>query len=195
MPPDATADDKPEPTNWANTVYLGIMYSATIGGTCTIIGTGTNLVLQGLLQSIFPKSPELDFGRFMLYSTPVMWAFMLFTWMWIQVLYMGLFRPNSEAAKKGDIGQEGRVKMQDSLRGKCNDMGPMSSHEAWVLAFFVIAIFMWMLRKPGFIPGWSEKVASVSIKDSTVSFAVIMMMFIIPMKWEWLNCFSCDKGQ
>lgn len=191
--PDAGADERPEPTNWANAVYLGIMYGSTIGGTCTIVGTGTNLVLQGLLMSLFPKAPELDFGSFMLYATPVMYIFMVFAWFWIQVLYMGMFRPNSQDAKEGDMGAEGNRQMNESIREKCTSMGRMSSHEAWVLTLFLVSILLWFFRKPGFIMGWSD-LLHVKVKDSTVSFGIILLMFAIPMKWDWLDCFSCDKG-
>lgn len=41
--------------------YLGIAYSASLGGMSTLTGTGPNIILHGVLQVSFPDGPELSF--------------------------------------------------------------------------------------------------------------------------------------
>lgn len=197
---DKTEDDDPEatpePTNIANAIFIGIMYASTIGGCCTVIGTGTNLVLQGMIPEHFPNAPDLNFAKFMLYSTPVMYVFMVITWLWIQVMHMGMFRPNSAEYKEGDLGQEGNRVLTESVRAKYAELGRMSSHEAWVLCLFVLAIGLWFFRQPGFMPGWTVLFSDkIKISDSTVSFLIVAIMFIIPKKWTWLNWLTCNSEQ
>lgn len=194
--PDDDPDDNPVPTNISNAIFLGIMYSATIGGCCTVIGTGTNLVLQGALAQAFPDAPELDFASFMAYSTPVMFVLNMLAWTWIQVLHLGMFRPGSELAKQGDLGVEGNRILQETVERKYLELGSISSHESWVLGLFLCAVFLWFFRSPGFIDGWAPWFSTEhKIKDSTATLLVVALMFIVPSKWSWLNCLSCDKGE
>jgi len=37
----------------------------------------------------------------------------------------------------------------------------MTFHEGSVLILFVIVVLLWFFRKPEFIPGWAEVVATV----------------------------------
>lgn len=172
------------------------MYASTIGGCCTVIGTGTNLVLQGMIPEYFPDAPELNFAKFMLYATPIMYLFMAITWMWIQVVHLGMFRPHSDAYREGDLGAEGNRVLAESVRAKYAELGRISSHEAWVLFLFMVAIVLWFFRKPGFMTGWAQLFnKDGNIGDSTVSFLIVTVMFIIPKKWSWLNWLTCNPDK
>lgn len=54
-------------------LMIPLSYAAIVGGTCTLIGTSTNLVVSGLLTARFPNDPAVQIGLFDLsiYGVPV----------------------------------------------------------------------------------------------------------------------------
>ncbi|XP_018058282.1 PREDICTED: protein I'm not dead yet isoform X3 [Atta colombica] len=152
------------PTHSTMVYYLVAAYASTLGGTGTIVGSGTNLTLKGFLEKRFPNSPGINFASWMLYSVPPMLLMGLLTWLWLQVMYMGLFRPESKDARAIDIGQQGER----------------------------IAAGVIEKRSPGFMPGWAAYVTNLSVKDSTAAVCVTILFFIIPSKLDFLYAFSKD---
>ena len=56
---------------WAKTVAMSpaqllipLSFATILGGTCTLIGTSTNLVVQGLLVARYPDNPSMEIGLF-----------------------------------------------------------------------------------------------------------------------------------
>lgn len=70
-------------------------------------------------------------------------------------MYMGMFRPNSADAKAINIGAEGEKIAANVIDEKYKALGSITWHEFWVAVLFVLAIFMWFFRKPGFVAGWA----------------------------------------
>ena len=54
-------------------LLIPLSYATILGGTCTLIGTSTNLVVTGLLDKQYPKDPDVDIGLFDVgvYGVPV----------------------------------------------------------------------------------------------------------------------------
>lgn len=88
---------------------LGAAYSATFGGTATIVGTGTNLTFKGIFESTFPRADGINFAQWMIWATPQALVNIVITWFYVLVFYMGMFRPNSQDAKDARIGNEGEA--------------------------------------------------------------------------------------
>jgi di/tricarboxylate transporter len=67
-------------------LMIPLSFAAIYGGTCTLIGTSTNLVVNSLLQDEFPDDPDMVIGLFDLgvYGVPMAVA---------GVVYMVLFSP------------------------------------------------------------------------------------------------------
>ena len=65
-------------------LFLSVAYAANTGGTGTLTGTGSNLVLKGIMAQAFSNSP-INFANWMLYSCPTMLLNLLLCWIWLQV--------------------------------------------------------------------------------------------------------------
>lgn len=76
-------------------ILLPISYAAILGGTCTVIGTSTNLILKGLLESEFPET-TLGFFEIAKVGLPITVLGLLYL-----VLFSKKILPNREIA---DIG-------------------------------------------------------------------------------------------
>jgi len=67
---------------------------------------------------------------------------------------MGLFRPKSKDARAIDIGKEGERVAMSVIEKKYKELGPISWHESCVGILFLLVVFLWFFRSPGFIEGW-----------------------------------------
>ncbi len=52
-------------------LLLGIAYSCSIGGIATLVGTPPNLALVRITKIIFPDSPQISFGSWMMLAVPI----------------------------------------------------------------------------------------------------------------------------
>ncbi|XP_036148964.1 protein I'm not dead yet isoform X2 [Monomorium pharaonis] len=143
-------------------------------------------------ETRFPNSHGINFASWMLYSVPPMLLMGLLTWLWLQVMYMGLFRPESKDARAIDIGQQGERIAAAVIEKRYKELGPVSWHESSVGVLFIFVVLLWFFRSPGFMPGWAAYISNVSIKDSTAAACVTILFFMIPSKLDFLYAFSKD---
>ncbi|KAH9640556.1 hypothetical protein HF086_001605 [Spodoptera exigua] len=141
----------PMPSDITICYYLSIAYASTLGGCGTLVGTATNSAFKGIFDSEFPEySNSVDFFWFMAYSTPPMLIMQLLVWFALQITFMGMFRPNSEAARKvnkASSGSETTMKASGLL--------------------FILAVFLYIFRRPGFMPGWAEILTNINMLVSS----------------------------
>ena len=71
-------------------IYLSVAYAANVGGTGTLTGTGPNLVLKGMLSTLFGNQTPINFASWMAFAVPLMLVNLLQTWMWLQLYFMGV---------------------------------------------------------------------------------------------------------
>ena len=116
----------------------------------------TNLVTFdfSLIFSRFTESPGISFASWMLYSVPPMLLMAFLIWLWLQIMYMGLFRQNSADAKAIDIGDQGEKVAATVIEKKYKELGPITWHESVVGFLFVSVVLFWFFRSPGFMTGW-----------------------------------------
>ncbi|XP_056635307.1 protein I'm not dead yet isoform X1 [Diorhabda sublineata] len=181
------------PTRTTMCYFISTAYAASIGGMGCIIGSGTNLTFKGLYETYFPESPGVEFTKWMILNVPIMLMIMYLGIIWLQFWYMGLFRPNSVDAKKIKVGSQGEAVAKKLITHQLEQLGPMSFHEKAIGVCFLLSIILWFFRKPQFVPGWAELITEHKVKDATAALIVVMIMFIVPSKLDFIYMFSSNE--
>ncbi|XP_023938051.2 protein I'm not dead yet [Bicyclus anynana] len=186
-----TEDESPVPSDITICYYLSIAYASTLGGCGTLVGTATNSAFKGIFDSEFPEvSGSVDFFWFMAYSTPPMLVMQILVWVSLQVTYMGLFRPNSEAAKRVNRASTGSSNTMKIIKEQYKGLGPATFHEKASGLLFILAVFLYIFRKPGFMLGWADVITTMKVKDGVVSIVIVVLMFILPMSMDFIKFFT-----
>jgi sodium-dependent dicarboxylate transporter 2/3/5 len=152
-------------------LMLAIAYSASIGGTGSLIGTPTNLVFAGVFSKMFPESPEIDFLEWMKIGLPIVIIMLPITWFYL-IKYFKI--------KGNFVGSKGIINEEIRLLGK------MSSMEKRVLVIFIFTALGWIFRRDieldnYVIPGWTSILGFKDyIQDSTVAIIAALLLFSIP---------------
>ncbi|XP_059151134.1 solute carrier family 13 member 2-like [Physella acuta] len=78
-------------TGFAKGISLGICYSATAGGTATLTGTGTTLILKALTDAHYAKlglKNPINYASWMGLGLPVAFIVLMLCWCWLQVFFL-----------------------------------------------------------------------------------------------------------
>ena len=154
-------------------IFIGIAYSASIGGIATLIGTPPNLSFARILHIFFPKAPEISFAKWFFFAFPVSMFFLVIAWLILSFIFCRHREMNLD-----------KKTFQDQYR----ELGPITFEEKVVFIDFLVLVILWMFRadiKIGsfVIPGWSGLLPeSGFINDGTVSIAMAIILFLIPAK-------------
>ena len=154
-------------------VFLGIAYSASIGGIATLIGTPPNLSFVRIFHIFFPKAPEISFAQWFFFAFPISLVFLFLVWLLLSMIFCP--RKGIKPDKKLFIDQY-------------NALGPVSFEEKIVLVDFLLLVILWMFRADirigdFTIPGWSNLFPEAKfLNDGTVSIAMAFLLFLIPTK-------------
>jgi sodium-dependent dicarboxylate transporter 2/3/5 len=110
-------------------LFLGIAYSANVGGMATIIGTPPNVVLVGLVKSILDK--EIGFASWLIIGIPSMSVMLFLTY---QMLTKILFRHGIGKIEKAEL----------FISQELKKLGTWSKEEKWVAIIFGLTAFCWI---------------------------------------------------
>ncbi|CAH1109755.1 unnamed protein product [Psylliodes chrysocephalus] len=191
VPGEAESDWRP--TRITKCYYISIAYCSLLGGTGCIIGSGSHLAFKGIYEKTFPTSPGVEFAKWMMFNVPVMLISNVLMIIWLQILYMGMFRPKSEAAKQLAVGIEAAAATKAVIDKKIEDLGPMSFKEFSVAICFIMAIVLWFFRRPGFMKGWPLLITDEKCGDAVVAITVFVLFFLIPIDPGCLYFFSSNE--
>ncbi|CAB3246048.1 unnamed protein product [Arctia plantaginis] len=191
----AVEEEPPMPSDITICYYLSIAYASTLGGSGTLVGTATNSAFKGIFDSEFPEySSQVNFFWFMAYSTPPMLIMQFLVWLALQVTFMGLFRPNSEAAKKVNNASSGSETTMKVIKEQYRSLGPITFHEKASGILFILAVFLYIFRHPGFMDGWADVLTTMKVKDGVTSMFIVILMFILPMSCDFIKFFSSSSS-
>lgn len=151
-------------------LLLSIAFSASIGGTGTLIGTGANIVLTGYLQKRFMGKSPVTFASWFVYCLPQVIILLAICWAWLQVLFIGF--------RQSDRSYEGLVRRM--LRKKYEALGPLRYDEKNILVVFFVLILLWLFRAPRVIPGWGDLFKEGLVSDGTAAMGISLILFILP---------------
>lgn len=182
------------PTRSTMGFFITIAYAASIGGTGYLTGNASNLAYKGIYETTYPNL-KVNSGHWLLLCVPFMLITTFLTFIWIELLYMGLFRPNSSAAQEFRASTEDTLAAKTYIEEKLRTMGWISFHEIAVAICFVTAILLWVLRQPQFFPGWADLWVSsgTTVKDATAAIAILLVIFLVPRTVKCLYIFSSEE--
>ena len=155
-------------------LFLGVAYSASIGGMATLIGTPPNLSLTRILHIVFPGAPDLSFADWLFFALPTSTVFLLVAWRLLCRLFL---REARSFRLAGDVFREERRKL-----------GAMTFEQGAVLVLFVVLIGAWMFRADielfgTTVPGWSSLLPDGDlIDDGTVAVWIALLLFVLPSR-------------
>ena len=159
-------------------LLLGLAYSASIGGTATLVGTPPNLVLAGQLPRLFPGA-EIGFARWMTFALPFSLVFLFIAWLYLS-LYFKVFRVKS-----------------DEMVVPVEKGGALSRSQAYVLVVFVLVAIGWLTREGLFgLPGWENLVGLKGyLGDATIAILGALALLAMPGSWKKMApVLSWEKG-
>jgi len=155
-------------------ILLGVAYASSLGGMATLVGTPPNLVFIKTLNIIFPKSPEVSFGSWMLLALPITIILLVFTaFLLTKVLY--------KVDKSVYLNKE-------FIKNEYLKLGTMTFEEKFVSIIFASTVFLWIFRANlniglFMIPGWSNLFKNAAfINDGTVAITMASLLFFIPAR-------------
>tara|TARA_R110002050_G_scaffold33007_2_gene84428 strand:+ start:5123 stop:6595 length:1473 start_codon:yes stop_codon:yes gene_type:complete len=158
----------------ATPILLGIAYSASIGGTATVIGTAPNLYFMDFFNQNFGSETPITFASWFLVGLPTSVVFFAATYLVLVKKYL---------AK--EIGVQVDMKF---IKKEYKNLGKMT-YEQWMIAFvFGFTVVLWFTAKDVSIGslqfrGWTHLFPEPShIKESTIAMLAAFALFVIPAK-------------
>ncbi len=156
-------------------MLLGIAYSASIGGTATLVGTPPNMIFLSQFKASFPNEAPVSFLQWSLFGIPFSFAYLL-------ICYALLVKLNMKEKMVAEPHHHGIFKKElDSL-------GKMTFEEKMVTLLFLVMTLLWFTRADlpiGSITirGWSSFLPHPDFfQDGTVAIFIATLLFVIPSK-------------
>lgn len=164
-----------EARKYSTALLLSVAYSASIGGTATLVGTPPNLSFARIFNITFPGGPEISFAQWFMFAFPLAAAFLIILWIIISLTSL----PAKGSFKLGGIFEE-----------QYKNLGPVTFEERAVFSVFATMAALWLFRADinfgGFvIPGWSNLFQNPGyLNDGVVAAVMATTLFLIPARRE-----------
>lgn len=97
------------PTKLTTAYLLATAWSASFGGSASLVGSPTNLAFKGIFEEDFPGAPPITFVDWLKVGAPQAFFNAFITWFYLLIFYMGLFRSRSNDYKNASISKKGQI--------------------------------------------------------------------------------------
>lgn len=139
---------------------FAVGFGAIIGGSTTLIGTPTNLLLGGFATELL--GINLSFSSFMLFMLPISVIQYI-------VVYFAITKIFYRINKKY------KLQVDEVIQKELDDLGKMSYEEKVVMLIFLVTVFFWMTRTYLFAD-------LKGLGDMGISIISCVLFFLIPNK-------------
>lgn len=139
-------------------LLLAIAYSASIGGTGTLIGTPPNVVLAAQMEALHEVS--ISFLDWMLLAAPLLIVMLLVVWVLFTKI---IFKQGMQLKGTGSV-----------IKQELNALGHMTAAERRVLLVFVLVGLAWVLRGSLKLPELK------GITDASIAVLGALLLFLLP---------------
>ncbi|KAJ1363133.1 hypothetical protein KIN20_022915 [Parelaphostrongylus tenuis] len=154
---------------------LSICYASNIGGTGTLTGTPTNLVLVGQVVELFGSEAEVDYVTWFLFAFPLMCICMVAIWLVLVAMYL-------RNAPKNE-------RVTALMRQKYEDQAVISFAEKSVAVAFGVLLVLWIFRDPGLFKGYGALLPKNHYTDTTSAMIIALLLFALPSeKPDFSDC-------
>lgn len=155
------------------TMVLGVSYATSIGGTGSLLGTGPNYLLKGIVDDLFPGSTEITFVTWLLYNAPTMLLCTLLSWAYMQW--------NASEAMRSEAGESTEEKVREEIAWRYKELGKISFAETCVGTLIGTLIIAWFVMKPQIFPGWIDALPHGELVQPSALIALMaLLLFVIP---------------
>ncbi|GFO29484.1 solute carrier family 13 member 5-like [Plakobranchus ocellatus] len=158
---------------------LCVCYSATIGGTASLTGTGTNLVMQGQADEVFATyhlDSGVNFLTWIICCLPMSFTCLVIAWIWLVFHFFGL-----REVLRFSCGDKTATEATRSIvRKELHKLGPITFAEKVIIGHFILMLTLWLTMKmPGGF-GWGQIFQPGFVSNSTTGVIVIASLFVFP---------------
>lgn len=160
---------------FAKSLFLGIAYSASIGGMATLIGTPPNLIFAQVSADTFKDAPPIGFAQFLFVALPVSIVIIVVMYLFFVIFYMRKIKLPANMD-------------ETQFKESYERLGKWSPAEIIIGIMFILLALLWFFRQNlEFGPnakliGWTNRLfakGSTYIQDGTVALIMAILLFII----------------
>ena len=145
--------------DFAIPLLLAIAYSASIGGTATIIGTPTNIMLASILSDTYKF--QISFIDWFIMGFPIVVVLLPVVWLFLNKVIFKVSSKKSHALEK-------------TLLNMNNNIGQPSKGEKVVAIVFLLTASLWIFRKI------LNNSLGLELNDTSIGIFGALLLFIIP---------------
>ncbi len=146
--------------NFTRCLILCIVYSASIGGLGTLVGTPPNAMLAAFMSETYQV--EIGFAQWLAFGLPVVVTLVPLAW-WVLTKWVFPFGPLDSNSSL------------DVVKSELAVMGPLTVAEKRITAVFVIVALAWIAR-----PLIQQFSGLAGLNDTIIAIVGVIVLFILP---------------
>ncbi len=168
--------DEKQRNNIAAALFIGLAYSATIGGMATLVGTPPNMIFYRFYTETYPDNNDLDFLSWFIIGFPLSLTFLTVCYFVLKTIFL---------RKVAHIEFD-----RNYFLNEYKLLGKMSAEEKTTGIIFLTTALLWFTRGDLDLgsfkfTGWGSLFGkSEMVQDSTVAVFMAILLFIIPSQSE-----------